>query len=77
MSPERGQSGQTMLTARASLGTSMRSIFSIIFTRDCTCAACEARALKRAMNSSSLASLSSWRLAAASRLLRRCSDSLT
>ena len=49
------------------------SILSSFFTRDCTCAAWLARALKRAMNASSLASIACWRCVL--RLLLRCSDS--
>ncbi|MNS75652.1 hypothetical protein D3C72_1091780 [compost metagenome] len=51
----------------------MRSTFATIFMRLCTIEACEALALKRLMNSSSFASFTSWRLAAASRLVKRCS----
>ncbi len=43
-------------------GGSTRSIFSSFFTRDCTWAAWEARAWKRAMKVSSFSSMSCWRL---------------
>ena len=61
-SPERGGGGERRTRASARrFGGSTRSIFSSFFTRDCTCAAWLARALKRAMNASSLASIACWR----------------
>ena len=50
----RGEGLKSKCTFSLRRGGSTRSIFSSFFTRDCTCAACEARALKRSMKASLL-----------------------
>ena len=74
-SPLRGGSANSNVMVRCSGGISIRSIFSIFLTRDWTWEAWEARAAKRAMNSSSLASISCWRRWLASSCSRRISRS--
>jgi hypothetical protein len=60
-SPDRGAGGKSNATVWRRRGGSTRSILSSFFTRLWTCAACEARALKRSMNLISLASIACWR----------------
>ncbi|OQA06775.1 MAG: hypothetical protein BWY66_01691 [bacterium ADurb.Bin374] len=75
MSPLRFDGGNSNLITFGSGGTTMRSIFSIVFTRDWTCAAWEARAANRAMNSSSFASIACCRFCAARSCSRRTTRS--
>ena len=65
-SPERCGLRKSNFMALRFFGSSMRSCFSSIFTRLCTCAAFAACALKRSMKRCSLASLACWRAYAAS-----------
>ena len=59
--PSAAPGGTRSATVWRRFGGSTFSIFSSFLTRDCTCAAWLARALKRAMKASSLASIACWR----------------
>jgi hypothetical protein len=64
-SPERWGGWNSKSTVFRTRGGSTFSILSSFFTRDCTCAACEARALKRSMKACSFLSIACWRSKAA------------
>ena len=71
ISPPRAAQSMRSLIDFGSEGTTIRSIFSMVFTRDWTWAAWEALAAKRAMNSSSFASMASCRFCEAMSCSRR------
>ena len=60
-SPERAQGGNSNSSVLRRLGGSTFSILSSFLTRDCTCDALAAWALKRSMKRISLASIACWR----------------